>query len=207
MNQRISLSRRGSVAPVLSLAAPRTGSSPKHHSRRRFLARSVAVLAASAGLMTGGHTASAGAAAFDASGSPGYASFPRPTAGIGNGNPTLAPNNYYVTRSPAYSGTQYVKVTVRTWGWNGSTWAHDADLTSGVYLGPGQNGWANFEWYYLHYKNIHAAVYVTWYNAATWQALGTRHADLTSVNDYASTYGAQILANTYVGAYIHYLLF
>jgi hypothetical protein len=190
-----------------------TVSSEQPRLAHRLLSRGATMIVATAALLMAnlgafGGPPSAQAAVFDSSGYPGTASFPKITAGLGNNRAALAPNNYYLTRSPAYSGTQYVQVTVKTWGWNGQTWAHDQDYTSGVYLSAGQTaGWANFNWMYPYYHNVHAGVYVTWYNASTWRALGTRHADCTSVNDYTPTYGTQILSNSYVGAYIHYLLF
>lgn len=182
---------------------------PQIHSRRRLRTSLVALLTLVAvALMAGSHgVPSAEAAVFDASGYPGTASFPKPYAAKMDGYNSILPGRYYVTRSAAYAGTQYAKVTLRMWGFNAELqrWVFDRQYSSSVYLGAGQSGYVDFNWMNPFYRNVHIDVIVTWYNTATWQAIGVRHADCVNVDDYRVGYGAQVYANTYVGAYVHFL--
>jgi hypothetical protein len=156
------------------------------------------------------NTTSADAATFDQSGYPGTASFPKAYAAFQGGYQQLYPNNYWVTRSQATTSTQYVRVTFRAWGWDASTqrWVFDKSYVSGRYLTSAQSGgWVNFNGFNPLYRNTHVDVLVTWQDGSTstWRTVGVRHADYTSVDDYVAGSGAQIFANSYVGAYIHYL--
>ena len=128
---------------------------------------------------------------------------------IYDGSTGIKPNNYYVTRSPAYGGRQYVQVVVKIYGWDAQLqrWVFSRHYASGVYLESGQAGWANFNWIGAGYKNAHTEVIVTWYNASTWQALGVRHADHIHVTDYVTGYGVSAYPHPYVGAYVNYRLF